>query len=120
LRQVHNPNLHDLDRDLSYRVVELGPGYYGDTLRIVSANANLSLGHAALQAAVKQNRTGAGCSSIRAVLRGDTIRRERKSKTSDDRNEEPKKSQKFSARVRSARNLARPERFELPTPRFVG
>jgi hypothetical protein len=57
LKQVHNPNLHDLDRDLSCRVVELGPGYYGDTLRTVSANANLSLGHAALMAAVKQNPT---------------------------------------------------------------
>jgi hypothetical protein len=54
LLQVQNPNLHDLDRDLSFRVLELGPGY-GDTLRTVSANANLRLGHAALEAAVKQN-----------------------------------------------------------------
>lgn len=55
LQQVHNPNLHDLDRDLSFRVVGLGPGYYGETLRTVSANASLSLGRAALEAAVKQN-----------------------------------------------------------------
>jgi hypothetical protein len=55
LQQVHNPNLHDIDRELSFRVVELGPGYYGDTLRTVSANANLRLGHAALREAVKLN-----------------------------------------------------------------
>lgn len=55
---MHNPNLHELDRDLSFRVVELGPGYYPETLRTVSANANLSLGRAALQAAVKQNPNG--------------------------------------------------------------
>ena len=51
LQQVQNPNLHELDRELGFRVVELGPGYYGDTVRTVSANANLRLGHAAARAA---------------------------------------------------------------------
>jgi hypothetical protein len=55
LQQLYNPNLHVLDRDLSYRVLQLGSGYYGETLRTVSANSNLTLGHAALDAAVKQN-----------------------------------------------------------------
>jgi hypothetical protein len=55
LQQLCNQNLHDLYRDLRFRVIELGPGYYGDTVRVVSANANLDLGHAALEAAVKQN-----------------------------------------------------------------
>ena len=55
LQQLCNPNLHDLDDELSFRVVELGPGYYGETLRTVSANANLTLGYAAFQTAVKQN-----------------------------------------------------------------
>src|SRR5437016_5394208 len=39
LQQLMNPNLHDLNRDLDFRVMQLGPGYYGDSLRIVSANA---------------------------------------------------------------------------------
>jgi hypothetical protein len=56
LQQLVNPNLHGLDRDLSYRVIQKSAeGYYGETLRTVSANANMSLGHAALQAAIKQD-----------------------------------------------------------------
>jgi predicted esterase YcpF (UPF0227 family) len=84
LQQVHNPNLHDLDRDLSYRVVELAPGYYGDTLRIVSANANLSL-RAVLQAAVKQNPNRSWLLKYPGDVAG-TIRSARngKSTTSED------------------------------------
>jgi hypothetical protein len=26
LQQLNNPNLHDLDRDLSFRVIQRGPG----------------------------------------------------------------------------------------------
>lgn len=59
LQQVHNPNLHDLDRELSFRVLELGPGYYGETLRTVSASANLTIAHGAFQAAIKQKPTSA-------------------------------------------------------------
>jgi hypothetical protein len=35
----------------------MGPGYYGDMLRTVSSNANLKLGHASFEAAVKQHPT---------------------------------------------------------------
>jgi hypothetical protein len=57
LQQVHNPNLHELDTELSFRVVELEPGYYGPSLRVVSASCNLRLGRAALEAAVKSDPT---------------------------------------------------------------
>jgi hypothetical protein len=56
LQQLVNPNLHGLERDLSFRVIQRSvEGYYGETLRTVSANANLRLGHAALEAAIKQD-----------------------------------------------------------------
>ena len=56
MQQLNNPNLHGLDRDLSFRVIQMSAeNYYGETLRTVSANANLSLGHAALDAAIKQD-----------------------------------------------------------------
>ena len=56
LQQLVNPNLHGLDRDLSYRVIQQSAeGYYGETLRTVSSNANLRLGHAAPEAAIKQD-----------------------------------------------------------------
>ena len=45
-----------LDRDLSYRVIQKSAdGYYGETLRTAWANANLNLGDAASQAAIKQD-----------------------------------------------------------------
>ena len=56
LQQLVNPNLHGLDGDLSYRVIQKSAeGYYGETVRTVSANANPDLGHAALRAAIKQD-----------------------------------------------------------------
>ena len=55
LQQLNNPNLHELHQDLRFRVIQKAPEYYGEQLRIVSANANLSLGHAALAEAVKQH-----------------------------------------------------------------
>jgi len=56
LQQLNNPNLHGLDRDLSFRVIQkTAESYYGETLRVVAACANLDLGHAALQQAVKQD-----------------------------------------------------------------
>jgi hypothetical protein len=56
LQQLINPNLHGLDHDLSFRVIQqTAEHYYGETLRTVSCNANLSLGRAALEAAIKQD-----------------------------------------------------------------
>jgi hypothetical protein len=55
LQQLQNPNLHGLDHELSFRVIQKAPEYYGETLRIVSANANLGLGHATLEAAIRQD-----------------------------------------------------------------
>lgn len=55
LQQLNNPNVHELDRDLRFRVIQRAPEYYGEQLRIVSANANLSLGHAALKEAIRQD-----------------------------------------------------------------
>lgn len=46
LQQRCNPNLHGLHAELHFRVVQLGPGYYGERLRVVSANASSALGHA--------------------------------------------------------------------------
>src|SRR5258707_650276 len=57
LQQLCNPNLHGLGADLHFRVVQLGPGYYGERLRIISANANSAMGHAAFAAAVKHYPT---------------------------------------------------------------
>jgi hypothetical protein len=53
LQQLCNPNLHGLHDELHFRVVQLGPGYYGEQLRVVSANTSSVLGHAAFNAAVK-------------------------------------------------------------------
>ena len=55
LQQLANPNLHGLDSELHFRVLQLGPGYYGPTLRVISANANSTMGHAAFDAAIKHN-----------------------------------------------------------------
>jgi hypothetical protein len=54
LQQIQNPSLHGLDHQLSGRLKELGPGYYGETLRTVSANSDLMLAHAGFDAAVKR------------------------------------------------------------------
>ena len=53
LQQLCNPNLHGLETDLHFRLVQLGPGYYGESLRVVSASANSTFGEAALAAAIK-------------------------------------------------------------------
>jgi hypothetical protein len=56
LQQLVNPNLHGLDRDLSFRVFQqTAEGYYGETLRTVPRNANLILGHAAMKEAIRQD-----------------------------------------------------------------
>jgi hypothetical protein len=41
MMRLNNPNLHGLDRDSSFRVIQMSAeNYYGETLRTVSANAN--------------------------------------------------------------------------------
>ena len=40
LQQLNNPNLHELGRDLRFRVIQKTPEYYGETLRTVAACAN--------------------------------------------------------------------------------
>jgi hypothetical protein len=55
LQRLRNPNLHELDDQLRFRVIQKTPEYYGETLRTVAACANLSLGHAALREAVRQD-----------------------------------------------------------------
>jgi hypothetical protein len=42
-----------LDKDLTFRVEQLGPGYYGETLRAMSLNGSINLGRAAFGAAMK-------------------------------------------------------------------
>ena len=53
LQQLCNPNLHDLEKDLHFRVLQFGPGQYGQTWRVVSASANSTLGQDAFRSAVK-------------------------------------------------------------------
>jgi hypothetical protein len=56
LRQVKNPNVHGLDKELTFRVeqLQLGePDQYAETLRAMSLNSNMALARAAFGAAVK-------------------------------------------------------------------
>lgn len=55
LLRLRNPNLHGLDENLSFKVIQKEPEYYGSPLRVVSANANLNLGHTALKEAIRQD-----------------------------------------------------------------
>jgi hypothetical protein len=53
LRQVQNPNVHGLDKDLTFRVEQVRPGAHDETLRSISLNGNIDVGRAAFFAAVK-------------------------------------------------------------------
>jgi len=56
LRQVKNPNVHGLDKELTFRVeqLQLGePDHRAETLRAMSLNASIPLARAAFGAAVK-------------------------------------------------------------------
>jgi len=50
LRQVQN---HSLDKDMGFRVEQLGPGHYGEPWRAMSLNASIVTARAAFFAAVK-------------------------------------------------------------------
>src|ERR1700682_619773 len=53
LRRVANPNVHGLDKDLTFRVQQTAFGEYGETLRTISLNGTLEVGRAAFRAAVR-------------------------------------------------------------------
>jgi hypothetical protein len=53
LRKVANPNVHGLDKELSFRVQQTAHGEYGETLRTISLNGNAEVARAAFQAAVR-------------------------------------------------------------------
>ena len=53
LRKVANPNVHGLDKELSFRVQQTAHGEYGETLRTISLNGNADVARAAFQAAVR-------------------------------------------------------------------
>ena len=53
LREVANPNVHGLDKELSFRVQQTASGEYGETLRTISLNGNAEIARAAFQAALR-------------------------------------------------------------------
>jgi hypothetical protein len=53
LRKVANPNVHGLDKELSFRVQQTAVGEYGETLRTISLNGNAEVARAAFHAAVR-------------------------------------------------------------------
>lgn len=55
LQRLRNPNLHELDDELRFRVIQKTPEYYGETLRTVAACANLGIADAALKEAARQD-----------------------------------------------------------------
>jgi hypothetical protein len=53
LRKVANPNVHDLDKELTFRVEQTAHGEHGETLRTISLNGNAEVARAAFDAAVR-------------------------------------------------------------------
>jgi hypothetical protein len=55
LRQVANPNVHGLDKDLTFKVQELalGPESFPETLRTISLNGNIEVARGAYSAAIR-------------------------------------------------------------------
>jgi hypothetical protein len=60
LRQVANPNVHGLDKELTFRVQQTAFGEYGETLRTISLNGNVEVARGAFQAAVRCYATALG------------------------------------------------------------
>jgi hypothetical protein len=50
---VANPEVHGLDKELTFRVQQTTRGEYGETLRTISLNGNAEVARAAFQAAVR-------------------------------------------------------------------
>jgi hypothetical protein len=53
LRKVANPNVHDLDKELTFRVQQTALGDHGEALRTILLNGNAEIARAAFQAAVR-------------------------------------------------------------------
>jgi hypothetical protein len=53
MRQVQNPNVHGLDKEMGFRVEALGPGEMPETLRAVSLNCSINVARGAFAAAIK-------------------------------------------------------------------
>ena len=53
LHQVQNPNVHGLDKELTFRVEQRSAGERGEMLRAISLNGSMHLARAAFGAAVK-------------------------------------------------------------------
>jgi len=54
LRQVQNPNVHGLDKELTFRVENLGSGtFHPEMLRAMSLNCSITLARGAFAAAIK-------------------------------------------------------------------
>jgi hypothetical protein len=47
LRQVANPDVHGLDKDLTFRAQQTAFGEYGETLRTISLNGNVEVARGA-------------------------------------------------------------------------
>ena len=53
LRKVANPDVHDLDKELTFRVEQTAHGKQGETLRTISFSGNAEVARAAFDAAVR-------------------------------------------------------------------
>jgi hypothetical protein len=53
LRKVADPEVHDLDKELTFRVQQKAHGEHGETLRTISLNGNADVARAAFEAAVR-------------------------------------------------------------------
>jgi hypothetical protein len=53
LRKVANPDVHGLDKELTFRVEQTAHGEGGETLRTISLNGNAEVARAAFDATVR-------------------------------------------------------------------
>ena len=53
LRKVANPQVHGLDKELTFRVEQTAHGADGETLRTISLNGNAEVARAAFEAAAR-------------------------------------------------------------------
>lgn len=54
LRQISNPNLHDVETQLTFRIEQCAPGQYGECVRVISVNGSIAVAHAAFDASVRE------------------------------------------------------------------